>query len=157
MSNEDKPTTVQDLSPHDQAKYSQIDNKVRDLHTEISQSYDRHGPDITAGLLERYKVAELKGDVTGVCLSEANKSGLVRDGENVIGFVGPKYNPTCETFYQKSDVLIATPAHESLSRVVELDRSQQIAQSQQQTLQRNRDQEEPAQGAPSMGTRSNIS
>lgn len=155
MSNEDKPTTVQDLSPQDQAKYAQIDTKVRDMHAEIGQEYDLHGPNISAGLLERYKAAELKGDVNGVCLSEAND--YVKNGENVIGFVGPKFNPTNQTFYASSADLISTPAPQSLSQVLERDRNQPITLTNEKDLDRNLGREVPPQDTPSMGTRSNIS
>jgi uncharacterized protein YdcH (DUF465 family) len=155
MSNEDKAVTVQDLSPKDQARYEQIKTKVDELHDQIGQGH-ANGENVSAGLLERYKNAKLDGhDVSGVYLSQANQH--VRNGENIIGVVGDKDNPTNQTFHAKSADLIATPASENLSRVLDQDRSQQIAQSQQQTLQRTRDQEEPAQGSPSMGSRSNLS
>lgn len=154
MTNEDKAATAQDLSPKDQARYEQIKTKVEEMHDQIGQGH-ANGDNVSAGLLERYKNAKLDGDVGGVYLSQTNQH--VGNGENIIGVVGDKNNPTNQTFHAKSADLIATPASENLSRVIELDRSQQIAQSQEQTLQRHRDQEEPAQGSPSMGSRSNLS
>lgn len=154
MQNENK-TSVQDLSPQDQARHTQIETKVRELHAQIGQDYDNNGERVAAGLLERYKAAGLKGDVSGVYLSQAN--AYVKQGENIIGVVGDRENPTSQTFHGKSSDLIATPAQDSFSRVLDHDRNQQMTQNQEQTLQRNRTQEEATQGTPAMGARSTFS
>ncbi len=155
MNDEKKPAAVEDLSPQDQARYAQIKNKVDEMHDQIGQGHI-NGESVSAGLLERYKDARLDGkDVSGVYLSQPNK--YVGNGENIIGVVGDKNSPTNETFHGKSADFIATPPHENLSRVLELARNQQLAQADEQTLNRNRAQEEPSQGSPSMGSRSNLS
>jgi uncharacterized protein YdcH (DUF465 family) len=155
MSNENKAATVDDLSPQDQARYAQIKNKVDEMHDQIGQGH-ANADSVSAGLLERYKDAKLDGkEVSGVYLSQANK--YVGNGENIIGVVGDKNNPTNETFHAKSADLIATPPSDHFSRVLEHDRNLQISLDNEKTLQRNRSQEEPTQGAPSMGSRSNLS
>lgn len=153
MSNDNKPATVQDLSPQDQFKHSQIEAKVRELHAQIGQDYDGNGERVAAGLLERYKAAGLKGDVNGVYLSQANAH--VKNGENIIGVVGDPNDPANRTFHGKSADLITTPAHVSFERTIELDRQQQLDQQRQQAQQQTqqqaaRDQEQMDRGSRSL-------
>jgi len=152
MSNDNKQATVQDLSPQDQSKHAQIEAKVRELHAQIGQDYDHNGERVAAGLLERYKASGLKGDVSGVFLSQANAH--VKTGENIIGVVGDRNDPANQTFHGRSADLVSTPANVSFERTIELDRQQQLEQQRQQTQVREQQTSREQQESMERGARS---